>query len=241
MCTHASVCTHTAPPPTPALTPRPQSSWTLPDPSQPLPVSPRGRVAPTFCPPVPAVSPLTAPSAPATPGCPSPAEAGAAVSPGTQHPAQGSVSGRRLPPSTRCRNRTVFSSQQSEALEEGEALTGPRPRPQRSASLPRAAAGCWDGAGPFPGRSKLFSGRAPAPLNQHHHRCSVPNRSSLVALGSGDGLVAAAHPSVARHGLELCQGGFRLEIGEISLLREWSGVGPGCPGQWGSPHPWRGV
>jgi len=24
------------------------------------------------------------------------------------------------------------------------------------------------------------------------------------------------------------------------LLREWSGVGPGCPGQWGSPHPWRG-
>jgi len=24
------------------------------------------------------------------------------------------------------------------------------------------------------------------------------------------------------------------------ILKEWSGVGPGCPGQWGSPHPWRG-
>jgi len=31
-----------------------------------------------------------------------------------------------------------------------------------------------------------------------------------------------------------------LEIGKISSLKEWSGVGPGCPGQWGSPHPWRG-
>jgi len=29
-------------------------------------------------------------------------------------------------------------------------------------------------------------------------------------------------------------------LGKISLLKEWSGVGPGCPGQWGSPHPWRG-
>ena len=42
------------------------------------------------------------------------------------------------------------------------------------------------------------------------------------------------------NGLRLRQGRFRLEIGEISFLREWSGVGPGCPGQWGSPHPWRG-
>ncbi|XP_064297771.1 paired box protein Pax-4 [Phalacrocorax carbo] len=43
--------------------------------------------------------------------------AGAAVSPGTQHPPQGSASSRRLPLSTQHRNRTVFSSQQSEALE----------------------------------------------------------------------------------------------------------------------------
>jgi len=42
------------------------------------------------------------------------------------------------------------------------------------------------------------------------------------------------------NGLKLRQGRFRLEIGKISFLREWSGVGPGCPGQWGSPHPWRG-
>ena len=24
------------------------------------------------------------------------------------------------------------------------------------------------------------------------------------------------------------------------MLKEWSGLGPGCPGQWGSPRPWRG-
>ena len=29
-------------------------------------------------------------------------------------------------------------------------------------------------------------------------------------------------------------------LGKISVLEERSGVGPGCPGQWGSPRPWRG-
>jgi len=29
-------------------------------------------------------------------------------------------------------------------------------------------------------------------------------------------------------------------LGKISLLKECSGTGPGCPGQWWSPHPWRG-
>ncbi|XP_074882795.1 paired box protein Pax-4 [Buteo buteo] len=67
--------------------------------------------------PLPRVSPLATPSAPHPPGCRSPAEAGAAVSPGTQHPPRGSASSRRLPLSTQHRNRTVFSSQQSEALE----------------------------------------------------------------------------------------------------------------------------
>ncbi|XP_010564351.1 PREDICTED: paired box protein Pax-4 [Haliaeetus leucocephalus] len=43
--------------------------------------------------------------------------AGAAASPGTQHPPRGSASSRQLPLSTQHRNRTVFSSQQSEALE----------------------------------------------------------------------------------------------------------------------------
>ncbi|KAM6092019.1 paired box protein Pax-4 [Theristicus caerulescens] len=67
--------------------------------------------------PLPQASPLAAPSAPHPPGCRSPVEAGAAVSLGTQHPPRGSAAGRRLPLSTQQRNRTVFSSQQSEALE----------------------------------------------------------------------------------------------------------------------------
>ena len=29
-------------------------------------------------------------------------------------------------------------------------------------------------------------------------------------------------------------------LGKISFLKEWSGLGPGCPEQWWSPHPWRG-
>ncbi|NWI68869.1 PAX4 protein, partial [Todus mexicanus] len=37
---------------------------------------------------------------------------------GTQHPPQGSASSRRLPLSTQQRNRTIFSRQQSEALEQ---------------------------------------------------------------------------------------------------------------------------
>ncbi|KFR02812.1 Paired box protein Pax-4, partial [Nipponia nippon] len=49
--------------------------------------------------------------------CRSPTEAGAATSLGTQHPPRGSAAGRRLPLSTQHRNRTVFSSEQSEALE----------------------------------------------------------------------------------------------------------------------------
>ena len=28
-------------------------------------------------------------------------------------------------------------------------------------------------------------------------------------------------------------------LGKISLRKEWSGIGTGCPGQWGSHHPWR--
>ena len=36
------------------------------------------------------------------------------------------------------------------------------------------------------------------------------------------------------------RGGSDWILGKISLLQEWSGTGPGCPGQWWSPHPWRG-
>jgi len=35
-------------------------------------------------------------------------------------------------------------------------------------------------------------------------------------------------------------GGLDWILGKMSLLAEWSGTGTGCPGQWGSPHPWRG-
>ncbi|XP_064512986.1 paired box protein Pax-4 [Pseudopipra pipra] len=64
--------------------------------------------------PRPRVSPLAVPQPPA---CRSPPAAGTAAPPGAQHPPQGSESGRRLPPGPRHRSRTVFSRQQSEALE----------------------------------------------------------------------------------------------------------------------------
>ena len=31
------------------------------------------------------------------------------------------------------------------------------------------------------------------------------------------------------------RGGSGWISGKMSLLEEWSGIGPGCPGQWGSP------
>jgi len=39
--------------------------------------------------------------------------------------------------------------------------------------------------------------------------------------------------------LKLRQGRFRLDIRKNSLLKEWSGIGTGCPGRWLSPHSWR--
>jgi len=41
------------------------------------------------------------------------------------------------------------------------------------------------------------------------------------------------------HGLKLHQGGLDWMLGKISLLKEWSGIGTGCPGRWWSRHPWR--
>jgi len=41
------------------------------------------------------------------------------------------------------------------------------------------------------------------------------------------------------NGLKLHQGRFRLDIRKNSLLKEWSGIGTGCPRTWRSPHPWR--
>jgi len=34
-------------------------------------------------------------------------------------------------------------------------------------------------------------------------------------------------------------GGLDWILGKISLQKEWSGVGTGCPGQWWSPYHWR--
>jgi len=41
------------------------------------------------------------------------------------------------------------------------------------------------------------------------------------------------------NGLKLHQGKFDWILGNISLLKEWSGIAPGCLGQWWSNHPWR--
>ena len=35
------------------------------------------------------------------------------------------------------------------------------------------------------------------------------------------------------------RGGLDWILGKISLLKEWSGIGTGCPGRRLSPHPWR--
>ena len=33
------------------------------------------------------------------------------------------------------------------------------------------------------------------------------------------------------------RGGLDWILGKISLLKEWSGIGTGCPGQWWRHHP----
>ncbi|XP_054255724.1 paired box protein Pax-4 [Indicator indicator] len=63
------------------------------------------------------VSPLTVPSIPPPPGCHSPTTTSATISLGTQHPAARSGPSQRLLLGTQQRTRTIFSSQQSEALE----------------------------------------------------------------------------------------------------------------------------
>jgi len=34
------------------------------------------------------------------------------------------------------------------------------------------------------------------------------------------------------------RGGLDWVLGKIPLLKEWSDIETGCPGQWWSPHPW---
>jgi len=35
------------------------------------------------------------------------------------------------------------------------------------------------------------------------------------------------------------RGGLDVIFGKISFLKEWPGIGIGCPGKWWSHHPWR--
>jgi len=43
------------------------------------------------------------------------------------------------------------------------------------------------------------------------------------------------------NGLKCVRGGLDWILGKISLLKEWSGIGIGCPGRWLSHHPWRSL
>jgi len=57
---------------------------------------------------------------------------------------------------------------------------------------------------------------------------------------AGVGLLSQVTSNRMRgNGLKLHQGRFRLDAGKMFLLKEWSGIGTGCPGKWWSPHPWR--
>jgi len=57
---------------------------------------------------------------------------------------------------------------------------------------------------------------------------------------AGVGLYSQVNSDRTRgNDLKLRQGRFRLAIRKIFLLKEWSGIGTGCPGKWLSHCPWR--
>jgi len=49
-----------------------------------------------------------------------------------------------------------------------------------------------------------------------------------------------ASDRMRENGFRLYQGRFIVDIRKNSLLKEWSGIGTGCPGKWWSHHRWRG-
>jgi len=57
---------------------------------------------------------------------------------------------------------------------------------------------------------------------------------------AGVGLISqVARDGTRSNGLSCVRGGLDWILGKKSLLKEWSDIGPGCPGKWWSHHPWR--
>jgi len=71
------------------------------------------------------------------------------------------------------------------------------------------------------------------PLLSASHTCLLPHPGKMRV---------SCCPSLDRSltASSCVQGGLDFRLGKISLLKEWSGIGPGCPGQWWILHPWRG-
>ena len=88
--------------------------------------------------------------------------------------------------------------------------------------------------------------RAPGTVNASSHLTHARSRYGQGLLHKsyeerlwGLGLFSLEKRRLRGSGLKLRQGRSRLDIRKISSLKEWSGIGTGCPGRWWSPRPWR--
>ena len=100
----------------------------------------------------------------------------------------------------------------------------------------------------LPGKAKLsgasillpvrprFPPGEPVGITQRTTAQPVPGGIPRGALGS-----APQEPATGREAMasSCIRGGSGWIFGKMSFLQEWSVIGPGCPGQWWSPHPWR--
>ena len=105
--------------------------------------------------------------------------------------------------------------------------------------------------GPFPPKFALTSGLSsfPSPSSVGVGFCReregviIPEGVQLFALPgrpreASAGLLPLLDPSTCRlHCWKIQAPGPRRDL---PGHHPWSGLGPGCPGPWGSPHPWRG-